>query len=86
MARRISSPSPSFQLVDADGFMSQELTSWTQVITERSLIVGSGSPDGVVEAPQGAEYMDEGAEIGDCRYIKRVSDVGGDKKLGWRAY
>ena len=56
------------------------------MITERSLIIGSGNPEGVVEAPQGGEYMDEDAAVGDCRYIKRLSDIGGDKTLGWRPY
>lgn len=86
MALKISAPSPSFQSVDSNGFLYPEFASWTQVITERSLIIGSGNPEGVVEAPQGGEYMDEDAAVGDCRYIKRLSDIGGDKTLGWRPY
>lgn len=63
--------------------MTQEMRTWVQIITQRSLIIGTGSPEGVVEAGQGSEYMDDAGVAGAIKYIKRDADVGGDKTLGW---
>jgi hypothetical protein len=52
-------------------------------MTDRSLIVGSGSPETVVEAPQLGTYMDEDAAPGSVFYIKQKADIGGDKTKGW---
>ena len=54
-------------------------------VQERGLIIGTGTPNGVVEAEQGIEYMDDTGPSGAVKYIKRNADVGGDKSLGWIA-
>lgn len=83
LAVRISQPRASNPIVDDGKMMTQEFRSWVRIITERSLMIGSGSPDGVVSAPQGAQYMDESGSSGSILWLKRASDIGGDVTLGW---
>lgn len=47
------------------------------------IIQGTGSPEGVVEAIVGQEYMDLNGTTGSIKYIKRDSDIGGDITQGW---
>lgn len=54
-------------------------------VYQRGLLIGTGSPDGVVEAQQGVEYMDENGLAGSVKWIKQQADIGGDKSLGWVA-
>lgn len=58
---------------------------WMQQVTERGLIIGTGSPEGVVEAQQGREYMDETGVAGSVKYIKQLADISGDRTMGWVA-
>lgn len=83
MANRVVPPSPIKPFLDVNGNLSDEARAWTQIITSRAIVIGTGSPDGVIEAAQGAEYMDETGTAGNIKYIKRDADVGGDKTLGW---
>jgi hypothetical protein len=83
VANRITPPSPLNPFLDDAGMLSSEARSWTQIITARSLIIGTGNPNGIIEAQQGAEYMDDNGTAGNIKYIKRNSDVSGDKTLGW---
>jgi hypothetical protein len=53
-------------------------------VQERGLIIGTGSPEGVVEAEQGQVYMDDAGTAGNIVYIKRDPyDGSGDKSNGW---
>jgi hypothetical protein len=70
-------------MVKEDGSPSAQLNTWLKVITDRALIVGTGSPEGIVEAGQGASYMDDAGVAGAITYIKRDADIGGDKTQGW---
>lgn len=54
-------------------------------VQERGLLIGTGSPEGVVEAQQGREYMDETGVTGSVKYIKQLADIGGDRTQGWVA-
>lgn len=83
MVSRVVPPSPLKPFLDENGALSSEARAWTQIITLRALIIGTGSPNGIIEAVQGAEYMDDTGTAGNIKYIKRDSDVGGDKSLGW---
>jgi hypothetical protein len=58
---------------------------WTRQVTEMDIIVGTGSPEGVVEAAQKRLYMDSTGASGAVLYIKRDADVAGDRKSGWIA-
>jgi len=53
------------------------------LISERALIIGTGAPETVVEANQGALYLDETGGAGNLLYIKRNADIGGDRTQGW---
>jgi len=59
------------------------MRSWTQTITNQALVIGDGSPEGVVEAVKGASYMNQLGISGTILYIKRDDDIGGDKSQGW---
>ena len=67
--------------------MQEVFREWSRLITNevnnRSLIFGTGSPDGVVEASKGATYQDDTGTASLIRYAKQVNDIAGDKSLGW---
>jgi len=46
-------------------------------------LIGSGSPEGVVEAQQYSLYLDTAGAAGAIEYRKMLSDIGGDKTQGW---
>lgn len=82
--RRVAQPSSSRPIVKEDGSPSTQFNTWIKVITEQSVIIGEGSPEGVVPAQQTAIYMDELGSSGAVLYIKRDSDDGlGDTTKGW---
>ena len=70
-------------IVDENANMSQEFRAWVQTISNRSLIIGVGSPEGMIEAVVGSAYMDSTASTGSVQYVKQKADIGGDKKQGW---
>jgi len=63
--------------------MDQAFRSWANALTRQALIIGSGSPEGVVNALQGAEYMNSIGTTGSIKYIKRDADISGDTSQGW---
>ena len=75
-------PSQSL-LISIEGKMTDWFRAWTQDITRLDLIVGTGSPEGVVSAEIGREYMDDAGTAGSIKYIKQKSDIAGDSKDGW---
>jgi hypothetical protein len=82
--RRIAQPSSSRPIIKDDGSASTQFNTWIKVITEQSVIIGGGNPEGVVPAQQAAIYMDELGTDGAIVYIKRDSDDGfGDTTKGW---
>lgn len=83
MVRKVAQPDPNKPLVDDRGAQSEQMRVWTRLITNQALIIGTGNPEGVVEAEQGASYMDDTGTAGNIKYIKRDADIGGDKKKGW---
>ena len=75
-------PTPVNPIVTQDGRMNQEFLLWTQNVSQ-GLIIGTGSPEGVVQSGQGALYMDSSGTSGSILYVKRDSDVGGNSAKGW---
>lgn len=71
-------------IVDSSGKMSQAFRSFTLEASLSIPIVGTGSPDGVVEARQFQLYIDSNGLTGAIEYRKMVSEVGGNRKLGWK--
>jgi hypothetical protein len=83
MVTRVTPPTATRPIVDDKGEQVQEFYTWCKVISDRSLIVGTGSPETAVEAPQGAEYMDDTGTASSIKYIKRDADIAGDATKGW---
>ena len=79
----ITPPHPDQPISNKNGLMDQVFRAWTQNITGLELIIGTGSPEGVVSAIQGREYMDNAGTAGAIKYIKRDAAIGGDDKQGW---
>jgi|TARA_R110002072_G_scaffold99672_2_gene219219 hypothetical protein len=46
-------------------------------------IVGTGSPEGVIEAVQYSLYLDSTGSAGAIQYRKMIPSIGGDRKQGW---
>lgn len=79
----IVQPSGTQPIVEQDGTMSNAFRLWTTEVTRLDLIIGTGSPEGVVSAIQGREYMDDAGTAGSIKYIKRDASVSGDDTSGW---
>ena len=72
-------------IVESDGTMAQPFRQFTQDASLSIPIVGSGSPEGVVEARQYSLYIDSSGSTGSIEYRKMLPDIGGDTKQGWVA-
>lgn len=83
MATRVIQPSSDRSLIEQSGAPTNQFNQWLKLISDRALIIGEGAPEGVYEALQGALYLDELGTSGNILYIKRNSDILGDKTKGW---
>ena len=72
-------------IVESDGTMAQPFRQFTQDASLSIPIVGSGSPEGVIEARQYSLYIDSAGSTGSIEYRKMLPDIGGDTKQGWVA-
>ena len=70
-------------IVEADGSLTQQSRIYFKTLSDQALIISTGSPEGVIEAPQGASYMDDAGIAGAIKYIKRDDNIAGDNSLGW---
>lgn len=82
---RVDPLSRSIKVVDSNGRPTQDLNLFSEAVSKLPILVGEGSPEGVVEAEQTRLYMDSTGASGSILYIKSVGDVGGAKALGWIA-
>jgi hypothetical protein len=80
---RVIQPSSDRPIIKDEGSPSVQFNSWLNLITGRALIISTGNPEGVVEAKQGAIYMDDAGTTGSIFYVKRDADISGDKTKGW---
>lgn len=81
----IIQPDSDAQIVTSDGRMTDEFQRFVNQIASLDLIVGTGSPEGVIEATVGREYLDDAGVAGAVKYIKQLADIGGDRTKGWVA-
>jgi len=81
----ITVPDAETRIVNEDGSMTEEFQRWVTQMTNLDLIVGTGSPEGVIAAVVGREYLDEAGAAGAVKYIKQLADIGGDRTQGWVA-
>ena len=72
-------------IVEPNLTMTQTFRTWTIEVTRSLLHVGTGSPEGVVEAPQYSLYLDEATPASPVQYRKMLSEVAGDRSQGWVA-
>ena len=83
MVDRITEISFDRPVVDDDGSLTTQSRTFFRTIITQALIIGTGSPEGVIEAEQGASYMDDTGVAGAIKYIKRDAGIAGDKTKGW---
>lgn len=81
----IVQPDADAQIVTSDGRMTDEFQRFINQITQLDLIVGTGSPEGVIEATVGRAYVDDTGATGSLLYMKKLADIGGDRTQGWVA-
>lgn len=74
-------PPASFPLTETDGKPTEVMRKWMTRVTP--IYYGSGSPEGVLEAPITSLYMNTAGTAGSILYIKRDQDVSGDRTQGW---
>lgn len=74
---------PQITIVDEDGNMTQAFLIWVNQITNLDTILGTGSPEGVIEAEQGRYFADTSAGTGNLLYFKRDGDIAKDRSKGW---
>ena len=83
MVDRVIPLNPSRSPLRDDGSLQPAFQLFAQSLANRALIIGEDSPEGVIEANQGAVYMDDAGTAGAILYIKRNADIAGDKTQGW---
>lgn len=74
---------PQNNLVRADGTMTEASRIWANEVTNLQIIIGSGTPEGNIEAPTKRLYMDTSGTAGSILYIKRDAEIAGDTSKGW---
>lgn len=86
MRKTITRIDSTYPIVDRNGRMTDQYRLRELQVEENGLIIGTGSPEGVVEAQQGTRYMDDTLPApASILYIKHQADIGGDKTQGWVA-
>ena len=84
MVDRITQISLDRPVVEEDGSLTLQSRTFFKTLSAQALIIGTGSPEGVVIAEIGASYMDNTGTTSNIKYIKRDADDGaGDKSIGW---
>lgn len=63
--------------------MSQAFRQFTQEASLSIPIIGTGSPEGVVEAVQYSLYLDRTGSAGAIQYRKMIPSIANDRKKGW---
>jgi hypothetical protein len=70
-------------VVDENGRALQKLRLFTEDTAKLPILVGTGSPEGVIEAKQTRLYMNDAGTTGTLIYIKQFDDIAGNRKMGW---
>ena len=84
MATKATEISLDRPIIEPDGGLTVQSREFFATMMARSLIIGTGSPEGAIPAFQGAVYMDDAGASGAILYIKRdSSDVTGNDSNGW---
>jgi len=70
-------------IVLEDRTMDQAFREFTIVLNDNLPIVGTGSPEGVIGAPQFSLYIDSAGITGTIEYRKMQTAIAGDRSKGW---
>jgi hypothetical protein len=70
-------------IVDENGQPGQVFREWALRVANDMVIVGTGTPEGAVEAAQYTLYIDETDPAIPVSYRKMIPEIGGDRKTGW---
>lgn len=81
----IPAPDPILPIVNENGTMKDSFRSFTYLITFLPVIIGTGSPEGVISANVSRLYMDDSGGAGTILYVKKLTDIGGNTTMGWIA-
>lgn len=71
------------ELVDSDGNATDAMRRWMILTSDNSVAVGSGSPEGVLDAPQYTLYIDETDPENPVQYRKMLVSKNNDRSAGW---
>jgi len=74
---------PNVAVVDDSFRPTLPLRRLSADVNAMTIIIGTGSPEGVVEARIGRLYMNDAGVAGAILYIKKTNDVAGNRKNGW---
>ena len=77
--------SAALPIVRKDGTMQQPFLDKMNQLDRNLFITGVGSPEGVVSALQYTLYLDTTGVAGSIEYRKMLTDIAGDKTMGWLA-
>jgi len=87
MTTEITRLSTNTTIVEPDLSMTPQtrlfFTTLLLALEERTILSGTGSPEGVVDAEPTRLYMDESGTAGAIMYVKRDADIAGDTTQGW---
>jgi len=78
--RRLNVSTP---IVTEGGTMEREFLDWTLEVIKWVPLLGTGSPEAVVTAPQYSLYIDTNGVAGTIEYRKMLAEIGGDTSKGW---
>ena len=79
MVKRVTPLPSNIEMVDNQGKQTIQGRQFLQLLSDRSLISGEGSPEGIVEAAAPAIYIDEIGASGSILYVKQT----GSGNTGW---
>lgn len=71
--------------ISNNGMMTDTFRTWMLEVSRYIPIIGTGSPEGVIEAQQYSLYIDETTPTSPVQYRKMLAEVAGDRTKGWVA-
>ena len=74
---------PSVPIVNKDGKVEPRFHTMMLKLLQLPIIIGNGSPEGVVSASSTRLYMDTAGTAGSILYIKRDESISNDRTQGW---
>ena len=83
MADKVPELTGQRPIVNEHGISSKEMRLWSRAVTDRLMLVGTGSPESVFDSNIGAMYMNDAGTAGSILYVKRDASIAGDKSQGW---